>query len=85
VNFCNCFFKIYYDITSSVLTSLYGADRMNIGYTIKLIVQNFKNRLNKDLEIEEHHSISIATIKDIWNEFFKDGKEVGLSGWISED
>ncbi|OJF90646.1 MarR family winged helix-turn-helix transcriptional regulator [Alkalibacterium sp. 20] len=52
---------------------------MNIGYTINYCSKLLKNRLNKELEIEDITVSQFATIKDIEMNSFKDGKEVGAT------
>lgn len=52
---------------------------MNIGYTINYCSKLLKNRLNKELEIEDITVSQFATIKDIEMNSFKDGKEEGVT------
>lgn len=52
---------------------------MNIGYTINYCSKLLKNKLNRELEIEDITVSQFATIKDIEMNSFIDGKEIGVT------
>lgn len=52
---------------------------MNLGYAINYCSKLLKNRLNRELEIEDITVSQFAIIKDIEMNSFKDGKEVGVT------
>lgn len=52
---------------------------MNIGYAINYCSKLLKNRLNRELEIEDITVSQFATIKDIEMNSYEDGKEVGVT------
>lgn len=52
---------------------------MNIGYTINYCSKLLKKKLNKELEVEDITVSQFATIKDIENNSYINGKEVGAT------